>query len=49
MLLFPCRRAAIKARKSMNVEATVKAVTSWVDINSRDRKVGGLGGLGALA
>lgn len=46
LLLLPCRRAAIKARKSMNVEATVKAVTSWVDINSRDRKVGGIGGLG---
>ncbi|KAG2492902.1 hypothetical protein HYH03_008816 [Edaphochlamys debaryana] len=30
--------AAVAARKSMNVEATVKAITSWVNINSKDRK-----------
>lgn len=32
-------RAAVAARKSMNVEATVLSITSWVNINSKDRRV----------
>ncbi|GIL50181.1 hypothetical protein Vafri_6307 [Volvox africanus] len=31
-------RAAVAARKSMNVEATVLSVTSWVNLNSKDRR-----------
>ncbi|EFJ44379.1 hypothetical protein VOLCADRAFT_118752 [Volvox carteri f. nagariensis] len=31
-------RAAVAARKSMNVEATVLSITSWVNLNSKDRR-----------
>lgn len=30
--------AAVRARKSMNMEATVKSITAWVDINSKDKR-----------
>ncbi|KXZ52570.1 hypothetical protein GPECTOR_9g614 [Gonium pectorale] len=31
-------RAAVNARKSMNVEATVRSITCWVNLNSKDRR-----------
>ena len=32
-------RAAVTAKKSMAVDAAVKAITGWVNINSKERRV----------